>query len=191
MIKTGIYGGSFNPIHNGHIALAKAFLRQAALDEVWFVVSPQNPFKVNDHLLDDRWRLRLTEAALQGETRLMASDYEFHLPKPSYMWHTLQSMSREYPDREFTLLIGGDNWTTFHRWYHADDILSHYSLAVYPRKDNPIDTATLPPNVQLINAELLDISSTEVRHRITKGQDISHLVPPRVAELITKNHLYF
>lgn len=191
MIKTGIYGGSFNPIHNGHIALAKAFLRQAALDEVWFVVSPQNPFKVNDHLLDDRWRLRLTKAALQGETRLMASDYEFHLPKPSYMWHTLQSMSREYPDREFTLLIGGDNWTMFHRWYHADDILSHYSLAVYPRKDNPIDTATLPPNVQLINAELLDISSTEVRHRITKGQDISHLVPPRVAELITKNHLYF
>lgn len=191
MIKTGIYGGSFNPIHNGHIALAKAFLRQAALDEVWFVVSPQNPFKVNDHLLDDRWRLRLTKAALQGETRLMASDYEFHLPKPSYMWHTLQSMSREYPDREFTLLIGGDNWTTFHRWYHADDILSHYSLAVYPRKDNPIDTATLPPNVQLINAKLLDISSTEVRHRITKGQDISHLVPPRVAELITKNHLYF
>lgn len=191
MIKTGIYGGSFNPIHNGHIALAKAFLRQAALDEVWFVVSPQNPFKVNDHLLDDRWRLRLTKAALQGETRLMASDYEFHLPKPSYMWHTLQSMSREYPDREFTLLIGGDNWTTFHRWYHADDILSHYSLAVYPRKDNPIDTATLPPNVQLINAELLDISSTEVRHRITKGQDISHLVPPRVAELITKNRLYF
>lgn len=191
MIKTGIYGGSFNPIHNGHIALAKAFLRLAALDEVWFVVSPQNPFKVNDHLLDDRWRLRLTKAALQGETRLMASDYEFHLPKPSYMWHTLQSMSREYPDREFTLLIGGDNWTTFHRWYHADDILSHYSLAVYPRKDNPIDTATLPPNVQLINAEPLDISSTEVRHRITKGQDISHLVPPRVAELITKNHLYF
>ena len=191
MIKTGIYGGSFNPIHNGHIALAKAFLRQAALDGVWFVVSPQNPFKVNDHLLDDRWRLRLTKAALQGETRLMASDYEFHLPKPSYMWHTLQSMSREYPDREFTLLIGGDNWTMFHRWYHADDILSHYSLAVYPRKDNPIDTATLPPNVQLINAELLDISSTEVRHRITKGQDISHLVPPRVAELITKNHLYF
>lgn len=191
MIKTGIYGGSFNPIHNGHIALAKAFLRLAALDEVWFVVSPQNPFKVNDHLLDDRWRLRLTKAALQGETRLMANDYEFHLPKPSYMWHTLQSMSREYPDREFTLLIGGDNWTTFHRWYHADDILSHYSLAVYPRKDNPIDTATLPPNVQLINAELLDISSTEVRHRITKGQDISHLVPPRVAELITKNHLYF
>lgn len=191
MIKTGIYGGSFNPIHNGHIALAKAFLRLAALDEVWFVVSPQNPFKVNDHLLDDRWRLRLTKAALQGETRLMASDYEFHLPKPSYMWHTLQSMSREYPDREFTLLIGGDNWTTFHRWYHADDILSHYSLAVYPRKDNPIDTATLPPNVQLINAVLLDISSTEVRHRITKGQDISHLVPPRVAELITKNHLYF
>lgn len=191
MIKTGIYGGSFNPIHNGHIALAKAFLRLAALDEVWFVVSPQNPFKVNDHLLDDRWRLRLTKAALQGETRLMASDYEFHLPKPSYMWHTLQSMSREYPDREFTLLIGGDNWTTFHRWYHADDILSHYSLAVYPRKDNPIDTATIPPNVQLINAELLDISSTEVRHRITKGQDISHLVPPRVAELITKNHLYF
>lgn len=190
MIKTGIYGGSFNPIHNGHIALAKAFLRQAALDEVWFVVSPQNPFKVNDHLLDDRWRLRLTEEALQGETNLIASDYEFHLSKPSYMWHTLQHMSHDYPDREFTLLIGGDNWTTFRRWYHADDILSHYSLAVYPRKDNSIDAATLPSNVQLIQAELLDISSTEIRQRIASRQDISQLVPPRVAELITSHRLY-
>ena len=191
MIKTGIYGGSFNPIHNGHIALAKTFLREAKLDEVWFVVSPQNPFKVNDHLLDDRWRLRLTEAALQGEPHLVACDYEFHLPKPSYMWHTLQSMSREYPDRAFTLLIGGDNWTTFHRWYHAEDILSHYSLAVYPRKDDPIDATTLPPNVQLVNAELLNISSTEVRRRIANRQGISHLVPPRVAELIATHHLYF
>lgn len=190
MIRTGIYGGSFNPIHNGHIALAKAFLRQAALDEVWFVVSPQNPFKVNDHLLDDRWRLRLTEEALQGETNLIASDYEFHLSKPSYMWHTLQHMSHDYPDRKFTLLIGGDNWTTFRRWYHADDILSHYSLAVYPRKDNPIDVATLPSNVQLIQAELLDISSTEIRQRIASRQDISQLVPPRVAELITSHRLY-
>ena len=191
MIKTGIYGGSFNPIHNGHIALAKTFLREAALDEVWFVVSPQNPFKVNAKLLDDRWRLHLTEAALQDEPHLKASDYEFHLSKPSYMWHTLKSMSREYPDREFTLLIGGDNWTTFKRWYHAEDILSHYSLAVYPRKDNPIDTSTLPTNVQLINAELLNISSTEVRRRIANHQDISHLVPPRVVELITTHHLYF
>ena len=190
MIQTGIYGGSFNPIHNGHIALAKAFLCQTKLDEVWFVVSPQNPFKVNAKLLDDNWRLRLTKVALEGETQLMASDYEFHLPKPSYMWHTLQNMSRDYPDRQFTLLIGGDNWTTFHRWYHADDILAHYSLAVYPRKDNPIDATTRPPNVQLINAELLDISSTEVRQRIANHQDISHLVPPQVAEIMTTHHLY-
>lgn len=190
MIKTGIYGGSFNPIHRGHISLAKAFLCEAGLDEVWFVVSPQNPFKVNQQLLDDRWRLRLVEVALENEQNLKACDYEFHLPKPSYMWNTLQQMSRDYPDRTFTLLIGGDNWTSFSRWYHAQDILDNYQLAVYPRQGDPINPATLPENVQLLDAKLLDISSTEVRQHLATGQPIDTLVPPQVAALIREHHLY-
>lgn len=188
--RVGIYGGSFNPIHNGHIALARQFLTEVGLDEVWFVVSPQNPFKVNDRLLDDEKRLQLVRTALAEEPQLVACDYEFHLPKPSYMWNTLQAMSRDYPDKSFTLLIGGDNWTSFSRWYHADDILSHYPIAVYPRKDAPIDSSQLPPSVQVIEAELLDISSTDIRKRIANGEAIDSLVPKEVASAIQQQHLY-
>ena len=114
MKPTGIFGGSFNPIHNGHISLARQILYKGCLDEIWFVVSPQNPLKSSDSLADDAYRLSLVEAALAEESSLVASDYEFHMPRPSYMYDTLTSMQRDYPDREFILIIGGDNWTMFH-----------------------------------------------------------------------------
>ena len=133
-MNIGIYGGSFNPIHNGHIALAESFLQQAMLDEVWFMVSPQNPFKINDKLLDDKLRLQLVRKVLEGYQHFVASDYEFQLPKPSYTWDTLQSLSRSFPTHQFTLLIGGDNWASFHKWYHAEDLLTHYNIAIFPRK---------------------------------------------------------
>mgnify|MGYP003547974148 FL=1 len=116
MIKTGIYGGSFNPVHNGHIALAHELRQLAGLDEIWFVVSPQNPLKTQASLLNDRKRLDMTRRALEPYPELVASNYEFALPRPSYMWHTLQSLSARYPDREFTLIIGADNWACFDRW---------------------------------------------------------------------------
>lgn len=184
--RVGIYGGSFNPIHVGHIALARHFLTAVGLDEVWFVVSPQNPFKVNDALLDDRQRLAIVRKALSAESGMAACDVEFHLPKPSYMWNTLQKLSADHPDCTFTLLIGGDNWTRFARWYHADDILSHYSIAVYPRQDDPIDAATLPPQVQLVAAPLLAVSSTDIRRRIAEGRSIARLVPSSVVHDIEK-----
>lgn len=189
-MKVGVYGGTFNPIHKGHIALARHFLTAAGLDEVWFVVSPQNPFKVGDKLLDDDSRLEMVGAALAGEDRLVVSDFEFHLPKPSYMWHTLQAMNREYPDTAFTLLIGGDNWTRFDRWYHSQDILDNYRVAVYPRQDDPIDATLLPANVQLLDAVLLDISSTQIREMVKAGQSIDHLVPPVVARMIAERGWY-
>ena len=184
----GIYGGSFNPIHNGHIALARSFLTKAALDEVWFIVSPQNPFKVNDTLLDDRKRFLMVEEALKGEPGLVASDYEFHLPRPSYMWNTLQSLSRSYPQHTFTLLIGGDNWAAFDRWYHADDILRTYRIAVYPRRGDTIRQADLPDNVMLLDTELIDISSTEIRQRIAEGLPIDSLVPERIEKKIRREY---
>lgn len=186
MIRTGIYGGSFNPIHNGHVALARQFLKTLGLDEVWFVVSPQNPFKVNDALLDDNKRLALTQKALEGEPQMKVCDAEFHLPKPSYMWNTLQTLSEKHPDREFVLLIGGDNWERFDKWYHAEDILSNYQVAIYPRTGQVIDEASLPENVTLINAELLDISSTDIRQRIKEGKTIEHLVPQPVVDDVKK-----
>lgn len=182
-IRTGIYGGSFNPIHNGHIAIARAMTTRAGLDEVWLVVSPQNPLKPAGSLLADEKRLLMAQTAVSGIPGVTATDYEFHLPRPSYMWNTLQSLSRDFPERDFTLLIGADNWAVFHRWYRADDIIAHYPIAIYPRTGYPIDTASLPPNVKLIDTGLYDISSTQVRELIACGDDITGLVPDSVVPL--------
>ena len=190
MIKTGIFGGSFNPIHNGHISLARQLKEKAGLDEVWLMVSPQNPMKRQADLLSDEARLQMARLALEHETGIIASDYEMHLPKPSYTWLTLQSLSRDYPDRQFVLMIGGDNWAIFHRWFHADDILQNYQVVVYPRRDERPVEKTLPAGVTIVEAELLDVSSTEIRQRIREGRSIQKLVPPSVAAFIKQEGYY-
>ena len=190
MIKTGIFGGSFNPIHNGHISLARQLKEKAGLDEVWLMVSPQNPMKRQTDLLSDEARLQMARLALEHETGILACDYEMHLPKPSYTWLTLQSLSRDYPDRQFVLMIGGDNWAIFHRWFHADDILQNYQVVVYPRRDERPVEKTLPAGVTIVEAELLDVSSTEIRQRIREGRSIQKLVPPSVAAFIKQEGYY-
>lgn len=187
---TGIYGGSFNPIHNGHIRLARCFLDAAGLDEVWFMVSPQNPLKRHDSLLNDGTRLRMVRAALADVPGVTACGYEFGLPRPSYTWNTLQALERDYACREFVLLLGADNWIHFGRWYRHDDILRGYRIAVYPRPGFAIDTPSLPAGVCLLDTPLIDISSTQVRERIKAGGDISALVPPVVEEMIRREKLY-
>ena len=168
MKKIGIFGGSFNLIHMGHIALAQAVQKQCGLDEVWLMVSPQNPLKRNDSdLLDDGLRLEMAQKALEGIDGVVACDYEFHLPKPSYTWNTLQNLAKDYPDCTFTLLIGGDNWAHFQRWRHWKDILWHHDIIVYPRDQYP----------GTIDVPLLPVSSTEIRKRVRVGESISGLVP--------------
>lgn len=185
MRRVGVFGGSFNPIHVGHIALAKSLREQAELDEVWFMVSPQNPFKVAaTDLLADELRLQLVCDALKGENGLKPCDYEFHLPKPSYSWNTLQAMSKDFPDVSFTLLIGGDNWASFDKWYHHEDILAHYPIVVYPRKGSAIDTHILPPHVTLVDTPLYDVSSTEIRDRIANHCSIQGLVPESIEKKV-------
>lgn len=184
-MKVGLYGGSFNPIHNGHIALAEAFLRQAELDEVWFMVSPQNPLKANARLLDDKIRFKMVQKVLKHKRNLIACDYEFHLPKPSYTWDTLQRLSNDFPQHQFTLLIGSDNWTAFDRWYHHEDILQNYKIVIYPRMGDEIGKNELPDSVSLLNAEFINISSTEIRERIANGKSIDHLVPAEIAVEVT------
>lgn len=184
MIRTGFYGGSFNPIHNGHIALARRFLEDMKLDEVWFVVSPQNPFKrESNDLLDNQLRLQIVQTAIADEPRFHATDYEFHLPTPSYTWRTLQHLAQDEPEREFTLLIGADNWASFNRWNHHEDILAHHRIAVYPRRHFPIAPATLPPNVTLLRTPLYDISSTNIRHRIRQGMSVADVLPKNILEM--------
>ena len=175
MKKVGIFGGSFNPIHTGHIALAQAVQKQCELDEVWLMVSPQNPLKRNDlDLLDDQLRLQIAQKALEGVDGVKACDYEFHLPKPSYTWNTLQHLSKDYPDHTFILLIGGDNWAHFERWRHWKDILWHHDVIVYPR-DRYQGTIDVP---------LLPISSTEIRQRVRAGKSIKGLVPDAIVSFV-------
>ena len=184
MLKVGIFGGSFNPVHTGHIALAKSLCEKARLDEVWFMVSPQNPFKAHaTDLLDDRLRLEMVQKALESEPRLKACDYEFRLPKPSYTWNTLQALSADYPDTAFTLLIGGDNWAAFDKWYRSADILARYPIVVYPRQGS--HTGNVPEGVTIVETPLLDISSTEIRQRIREGNSIKGMVPSGIESLVT------
>ena len=244
MKRLGIFGGSFNPIHNGHIKLGEAFFSQAKLDELWFVVSPQNPLKQNADLLDDNLRLEMTRLALelgtsqtQRESLLSlcfganeektrsglkqslpfkASDFEFHLPRPSYMINTLNAIRTKYPDYQPILLIGEDNWERFPQWYHSEEIKAKYEIFIYPRK-NPstssgqANTDSLPQPLPkgkgslkslplggdleeapstLVDVPLLDISSTQIRNLIRQGRPIAHLVPPAVADYIQDRKLY-
>lgn len=184
--KVGLYGGSFNPIHVGHIGLARQILSLNLVDEVWFSVSPQNPLKQNAFLLDDKKRLSIVRHALEGESRMVATDYEFHLPKPSYTWNTLHSLQADYPDTEFVLIIGSDNWACIGRWSHGLEIARHYPIIVYPRKGDNIEPSTLPPNASLLNTPMIDVSSTEIRTLIAQGHPITGLVPTSVENEIEK-----
>lgn len=185
-IRTGLYGGSFNPIHNGHIAIARQMIEKARLNEVWFMVSPQNPLKERNTLLDDAKRLEMARKALEEQPRLKACDYEFALPRPSYTWHTLQSLWRDYPDREFVLMIGADNWAHFGRWYHADDIMRTCNILIYPRRGYNVDALSLPARAQLVDTGFYDVSSTEIRQLIKEGRDISRLVPADIVDMAEK-----
>lgn len=181
--KVGIFGGSFNPIHTGHIALAKSLCQQEGLDEVWLMVSPMNPFKKEaTDLLTDKLRLEMAEQAIADEPKLKACDYEFHMPKPSYTWHTLQALSQDFPNVDFTLLIGGDNWASFDKWFYHEDILSHYPIVVYPRKG--CDIGKVPSGVTIVETPLLNISSTEIRQRIKEGKSIHGMVPDCIEPLV-------
>ncbi|MGM9705829.1 MAG: nicotinate (nicotinamide) nucleotide adenylyltransferase [Prevotella sp.] len=185
--RIGIYGGSFNPIHLGHIAIARHMIERGYVDEVWFMVSPQNPLKAEADLLADELRLEMARKALAGiDPRMKASDYEFALPRPSYTWHTLQSLVRDYPDRRFTLLIGGDNWCRFDRWYHSADILANHPIIIYPRKESNIDPGNLPPGVTLADTCLHNVSSTEVRNILRTGGDVSGMIPENIIPLASK-----
>ena len=188
----GIFGGSFNPIHKGHTALAQAICDAGLVDCVWLMVTPQNPLKPSAGLLDEQLRLHLARLAVCELPRLEASDFEFHLPRPSYTYHTLQCLTETFPDDTFTLIIGGDNWDLFPRWRNADDILRRWPVVVYPRSDASTPIAdTHYPNVHFMtSAPLFPVSSTEIRTAIAQGEDTSAWLSPAVAAEINRLGLY-
>lgn len=193
-MKIGLFGGTFDPPHNAHIALADAALRQLRLDELWFLVTPQNPWKQGTQLTADAHRLRMVQLSVQGHCGLKASDYEFHLDKPTYSYLTLRHLRNDYPEHEFTLVVGGDNWAKFHQWKNYDEILAHHPIAVYPRPNCDIDThpsvAVLQPRLSVIDAPMMPVSSTEIRLLASNGKPFTDYVAPSVAQYITDNNLY-
>ena len=184
---TGLFFGSFNPIHNGHLRIARYLLEQGLCKEIWFIVSPQNPFKKDNTLLEEQKRLEIVRTALTGDPRMQVSDVEFDMPRPSYTIDTLELLSIRYPDKEFALIIGGDNLRDFHRWKDYQRIAENYRIFVYPRPG--IDTNGINyPNVSRINAPLSSVSSTGIREKIQRGEEISGWVPVAALPLILKEY---
>ena len=186
--RTVVFGGSFDPIHIGHLALAGAVCEHGLADEVWFMVSPQNPHKQDCRLTDENVRLQMLRIALEDEPCVVACDFEFSLPRPSYTLNTLDALEKAYPEREFILLVGADNWAKFDKWYKGDEIVRRFGLVVYPRGNE--EAPCLPPGVVWLNAQLHDISSTQVRSLVAAGGVISNLVAPGVCRYIVENELY-
>ena len=187
-IRTAPFGGTFNPLHNGHLTIVKSVLEQGLADEVWILITPCNPWKKDQALLDDRLRYDMVAQAVKDLDGVRASDFEFKLDKPSYTANTLRRISAEYPDREFILTVGADNWVKFHNWREADFILNNYRIIVYPRQGYPIES--LSGQVTLLDCPLMDISSTRIRQMVHEGTPINELVPASVARTIQVLNLY-
>lgn len=189
---TVVYGGSFNPVHKGHVALGRSLVGNGLASEVWYMVSPQNPLKESGGLLADEARLRLVEMAVAGQPGLKACGFEFGLPRPSYTVHTLSALRAAFPGRAFALLVGADNWLSFRRWYRWEEILATTPLFVYPRPGFPLDEASLPPQVRLVRAPLFPVSSTSVRHALREGHDeaAAGWLPPCVYREIKEKGYY-
>ena len=190
-MRIGVFGGTFNPIHNGHVALARELCQSGLVDELWLLVSPLNPLKQgNADIADYESRMEMARLALKDDERIKVSDFESHLPIPSYTYSTLHALSEAYPDHEFHLVIGADNWLQFGNWYRGDDIVKEFRILLYARPGCEVDVESLPNTVTLVNTHLYDISSTLVRQRAANGLSLSELIPAEVEEYIKSHGLY-
>ncbi len=189
-IKTGIFSGSFNPIHIGHLALANYLIEFEGLDELWFIVTPQNPLKPKHSLLNDKLRIEMVKLAIESYPRFSVNDIESHLPQPSYTVRTLEALEEKHPDREFHLIIGADNWEIFDKWAEYEKIKNNYHIIVYPRRGHDIKIADSETRIKATDAPLIEVSSTFIRHSIAKNKDVRFFTPNSVYKYISDNKLY-
>ncbi len=189
-MKTGLYFGSFNPIHIGHMAIANFMIEFSDLEQLWFVISPHNPLKEKKSLLKDYHRLEMVRLAVEDDDRFRASDIEFKLPTPSYTIDTLVYLEEKNPGREFQLVMGADGLRTFHKWKHADLIVEKYHRLIYPRPGMDLDIVSRNPNATVVNAPLMEISSSFIRMAIREGKDVRHLVPAGAYQYMREMHFY-
>lgn len=202
-MKVGLYFGTFNPIHVGHLIIANYMTEHTDLDQVWIVVSPQNPLKEKKTLLADYHRLALVRAAIESDPKLIASDIEFHLPIPSYTSTTLTYLKEKHPEKEFSLIMGEDNLRTFHKWYNHVTILDNHTIFVYPRvltvqeeaaveggADETNTFAEHPNVVFCTEAPVMKISSSFIRNAIADGKDVRYLLTEPVHAYVEEMHFY-
>lgn len=196
MAKIGLYFGSFNPIHIGHLAIAGYLTEFTDLNQVWFVVSPHNPLKKKETLLPDHQRLHMTRLGLGDNDRIKASDIEFKLPIPSYTIDTLAYLQDKHPKNQFCLVMGEDNLYTLHKWKNVTELISNYAIYVYPRpgvvkpESKQLEKILAEADYQMVDAPMMEISSTFIRDGIKAGKDMSYFVPPATYKYIKEMHFY-
>lgn len=190
-MKIGVFPGSFNPIHTGHLILANYIVEFTEIDEIWFIVSPQNPFKQDKQQADGEIRFQMVKLAIESYPKMKACDIELSMPQPSYTIDTLKKLSEEYPQHQFFLIIGADNWDEIERWKSYQDILDNYSIKVYPRLGYRL---AIPPKVrnkvEAIESPIIEISSTFIRDSIFEEKDIKAFLPDKVSDYIKQHKLY-
>jgi len=189
-MKIGLFFGSFNPIHNGHLSIARYMVENIGIDQLWFVVSPQNPFKKVENLLGDNHRLEMVRLAIKGNSRLFVCDIEFKLPKPSYTINTLTALHQEYPADEFVIIMGADNFVQIKKWKEYEKLIGEYYFFIYPRPGFDLSSHDLNGNFTLVDSPLMEISSTKIREDISAKREISHLLPPGVLRYIEEKNFY-
>ena len=185
-IKTGIYSGSFNPIHIGHLALANWLCEFTEIEELWFLVTPHNPLKEKGDLMDDQLRFEWVKKAVANYPKFKASDFEFSLPQPTYSIYTLQALENAYPNREFYFIMGADNWKYISRWFEYERIISNYPILVYPRRGFDIEIPKQYTQVKKVEAPLIEISSTFIREAWKAGKDIRFFLPEALRQISFK-----
>ena len=192
MKNVGLFFGSFNPIHLGHLAVAEFFAQNTSLDEVWLVVSPLSPFKEKNDLMENHHRLAMAELAIEGNAKLKACAEEFDLPTPNYTINTLNHLKKKYPENQYTLLLGQDNMARFDQWKDHRQILDQFQLYVYPRAQSDKIPATLlnHSNIVYFEASLLNVSATEIRDALRNKKLLANLLPPKIQDYIQKFNLY-
>lgn len=190
MKKIGLFFGSFNPVHIGHLILANSIVENTDLDKVWFVVTPHNPFKNKSTLLEDHHRLEMVNLAIEKYSKFESSNVEFSLPKPSYTIDTLVALQETHPNKKFVLLMGEDNWIHFPKWKNYEEILRRYEVYVYPRSHEYTTIPLEHPKMSKIAAPKIEISSTLIREYIKNKKNIRPLLPPEVYKYIDGSNLY-
>lgn len=191
-MKIGLYFGTFNPIHVGHLIIANHMAEHADLDQVWLVVTPHNPLKKKSTLLDDYHRLQMAYLATEDYPKLKPSDIEFKLPQPNYTVTTLVHLEEKYPHHQFSLIMGEDNLKSLHKWKNYEAILAHHEIYVYPRISTETENLEFKdhPKIHMIDAPVVEISSTFIRNNIKSGKNIRPLLPTKVWEYIDHNLFY-